>query len=99
MTHTLGDIDLAGRVAVVTGGNSGIGFETARALARSGAHVILAGRARTSLDVAVTTLRSEQPGAFGIRLILRGGEYVAKRRPLALVSDSTTHVYRRRRRR
>src|SRR5215472_15768597 len=63
MSHSLGDVDLAGRVAVVTGGNSGIGFETARALARSGAHVILAGRARTSLDAAVTTLRSEQPGA------------------------------------
>lgn len=34
-------IDLSGKVAVVTGGYSGIGLETTRALARAGAHVIV----------------------------------------------------------
>ena len=33
-----------GRVAVVTGSNTGIGFETATVLARRGAHVVLAVR-------------------------------------------------------
>ncbi|HCQ81876.1 MAG TPA: oxidoreductase, partial [Rhodobiaceae bacterium] len=35
----LAGIDLAGKTAIVTGGYSGIGFETVRALAGAGAHV------------------------------------------------------------
>ena len=37
-------VDLDGRVAVVTGGNAGIGYETAKALAAMGAHTIIACR-------------------------------------------------------
>ena len=36
--------DLSGRVAVVTGANTGIGYETAKALAKMGAHTIIACR-------------------------------------------------------
>lgn len=55
--EVLADVDLAGRVAVVTGGYSGIGLETVRALAAKGATVIVPVRspekARASLaDVA-----------------------------------------------
>jgi NAD(P)-dependent dehydrogenase (short-subunit alcohol dehydrogenase family) len=39
-------IDLSGRRAIVTGGSSGIGVETARALASVGAEVALAVRRR-----------------------------------------------------
>ena len=53
-------IDLAGRRAIVTGGASGIGVETARALAGTGAEVTLAVRnteagARTAADITATT--------------------------------------------
>ena len=53
-------IDLAGRRAVVTGGGSGIGVETARALAAAGADVTLAVRnpqqgARAAADITGTT--------------------------------------------
>ena len=37
-------VDLSHRVAVVTGGNTGIGYETAKALAVMGAHTIIACR-------------------------------------------------------
>lgn len=44
--------DLKGRTALVTGGYSGLGQETARAMAARGAHVIIAGRDATKLAAA-----------------------------------------------
>jgi NAD(P)-dependent dehydrogenase (short-subunit alcohol dehydrogenase family) len=45
--------DLSGQVAVVTGGNSGIGKETAVELAGMGAHVIVAARNPTKAAAAL----------------------------------------------
>ena len=50
---------LNGQVAVVTGGNSGIGFETARALAHGGARVILACRDVVKGEKAAAAISSE----------------------------------------
>lgn len=36
--------EVEGKQAVVTGGNSGIGYEVAKALACAGAHVVVASR-------------------------------------------------------
>lgn len=48
--------DLAGRVALVTGGSSGMGFAAAKALAARGARVALASRGGEKLDRARATL-------------------------------------------
>lgn len=47
---------LEGKVAVVTGGNSGIGLATAKRLQEEGAKVAISGRSKQTLDEAVKTI-------------------------------------------
>jgi len=61
---TIHDIpDQTGRLAIVTGANSGTGFETAKALAARGAEVILATRSADRARAAIAAIRSGQPDA------------------------------------
>lgn len=53
-----------GKVAVVTGGNSGIGRATAKRLQQEGARVAIAGRSRKTLDEAV---REMGDGVLGVQ--------------------------------
>jgi len=49
---------LEGKVAVVTGGNSGIGLATAKRLHEEGARVLITGRDQRTLDEAVKAIGS-----------------------------------------
>jgi len=55
--------DLTGKTLIVTGGNSGLGYQTARELARHGAHVLIACRNPEKARAAIERLRAESPGA------------------------------------
>ena len=56
-----------GQVAVVTGGSTGIGFATARALANEGAHVVVAGRNEEHGRDAVTAIATAGGRATFVR--------------------------------
>ena len=63
---------LTGKVAVVTGGNSGIGLATAKRFREEGARVVISGRDQKTLDEAVKTI---------------GGDVVAVRADVSKLSD------------
>jgi gluconate 5-dehydrogenase len=58
MASILDQFSLAGRVALVTGSSTGIGYAIASGLASAGARVVLNGRDRARLDRAVAQLRA-----------------------------------------
>lgn len=59
--------DQSGRLAVVTGANSGIGFEAAKALAVAGADVVLATRSAEKGEAAAAEIRAAAPDATIVR--------------------------------
>jgi 3-oxoacyl-[acyl-carrier protein] reductase len=58
--------DLAGRVALVTGGSKGIGAETARMLAANGVRVAVVARSQPGIDELVGELTDSGAEAIGI---------------------------------
>ena len=61
--------DQQGRTALITGANSGLGLETARALAAKGARVVMACRSQAKAEAACQELRGDNGGSGGGELI------------------------------
>ena len=79
---TFDDIpDQSGRVALVTGANSGIGYETARQLAARHAHVVMACRSLDKAEAAKARILNEVPDA-SVRVM-----------PLDLSSLASVHAF------
>jgi NAD(P)-dependent dehydrogenase (short-subunit alcohol dehydrogenase family) len=66
---------LKGKVAVITGGNSGIGLASAKAFVDAGAQVVLFGRDAATLDRAATTLG---PAATAVQGDVTSGDDLAR---------------------
>src|SRR5271166_1933831 len=57
------DLQLTGKLALVTGSTAGIGLAIAEALVAEGAHVIVNGRTDARVHDALTTIRAAHPKA------------------------------------
>ena len=58
------DLGLSGKVALITGGTSGIGLAIAQRLAAEGCRIAICGRERDKLDKAVATLKAAEAKGF-----------------------------------
>lgn len=61
-------VDLTGKVALVTGGNSGLGFETCRVMALRGAHVIVLARSLAKAKAAIVSILAVLPAGREYKL-------------------------------
>jgi gluconate 5-dehydrogenase len=79
--------DLEGRVALVTGGNSGIGRAIAWALGAAGAKLVLVARRQAELDAAVTSFAHDGIAAVALSRDL------AKRRDFEAIADDASRAF------
>ncbi len=84
--------DQKGRTAVVTGANSGLGFETAIALAGAGASVVLACRDQARGDAALKRILESHPAADARVQVLDLAELASIRSFAANYSSSHDHL-------
>lgn len=95
---TLAVPDLSGRLAIVTGANSGLGFGLARRLAMAGADVMMAIRNRAKGEAAIDKIRADVPDAKLTikrldlsslsRVAALGEELIAEGRPIDVLINN-----------
>ncbi|GGC66420.1 oxidoreductase [Undibacterium terreum] len=90
--QALGGVDLSGKIAIVTGGHSGLGLETTRALAEAGAHVIVASRSPDKARAALAGIPRVEQGVLDLldpTSITRFAQnFVASGRPLHILVNN-----------
>ena len=77
--------DLKGKVAIVTGGNGGIGLGMARGLAKAGARVVVAARNKEKSEAAVRELQALGAGALAV-----GVDVTQEKSVEAMVGETVT---------
>ncbi|HEU4429241.1 MAG TPA: SDR family oxidoreductase [Myxococcota bacterium] len=87
MSAETNDLPLSGKRMLVIGGSRGIGFATARLLARHGAHVVISARRKPVLQEALVTLEREAPGASLDAIACNGANPKQLRRAVDFVAE------------
>ncbi|HTW84864.1 MAG TPA: SDR family oxidoreductase [Candidatus Sulfotelmatobacter sp.] len=92
------DLDLTGKVAVVSGSTAGIGYAAAEGLAAQGARVVVTGRTRTRVDDAIARIRGAVPradvsGFAGDLATAAGCEALVAAHPLADVLVNNLGIF------
>ncbi|MBZ4618676.1 SDR family NAD(P)-dependent oxidoreductase [Mycobacterium avium] len=86
-------VDLSDKVCVITGTSSGLGRESARALAAAGAHVVLAARNREALAQTAQWIDAEVPGARTSTVQLDLASLASVRMAATTIRDVTPVVH------
>jgi NAD(P)-dependent dehydrogenase (short-subunit alcohol dehydrogenase family) len=86
-------IDLSDKVCVITGATSGLGKESARALAFAGAHVVLAARSRDGLTAAQDWIHGVVDDARTSTAIVDLASLASVRRAAAAIADFLPAVH------
>jgi NAD(P)-dependent dehydrogenase (short-subunit alcohol dehydrogenase family) len=90
--EVLKGIDLSGRLAVVTGGYSGLGLETTKALTRAGAQVVVPARRRAVAEEALSGLAGVEVDELDLgdleSVIAFSGRFLASGRTIELMIDN-----------
>jgi NAD(P)-dependent dehydrogenase (short-subunit alcohol dehydrogenase family) len=84
--------ELSGKVAVITGGASGIGRALAEAFCREGMHVVIADVEEPALTQAVGSLAREGASVIGVRADVSRAADVEALRDRALAAFGAVHV-------